>query len=169
MRAPTSTPTWVPVFLLIISLIAVYDMSYIHLHPATAESGRLGKYFRGHHAYAKVDTLFQAPEQSPFLKAVIGPLSAVEIVLNVLVAVLWARSSPATAPVALIGNTYIIAKTVLYMAYDYPSLDLSDLSRAVLLYFTPNLQWVILPTVACVQISNQVSSSLQHALEAKRL
>mmetsp|Transcript_34886 Transcript_34886/g.137861 ORF Transcript_34886/g.137861 Transcript_34886/m.137861 type:complete len:173 (-) Transcript_34886:319-837(-) len=150
----TFVPLWLPIFLVVVSLIALYDFSYIFLFPASGPDGEYGKYFPSHHDYADVDPIYAAPHLNRMVQIVIGPMGIIEIALNFTVATLFVIGSPATLAVALVANVYIIAKTCFYIVYDYPEVVTTDLRKLLLLYIIPMLVWIIFPSIAIFQLGH---------------
>mmetsp|Transcript_21832 Transcript_21832/g.31661 ORF Transcript_21832/g.31661 Transcript_21832/m.31661 type:complete len:173 (-) Transcript_21832:269-787(-) len=164
----TFVPLWLPIFLVVVSFIALYDFSYIFLFPASGPEGEYGKYFPSHHEYADVDPIYAAPHLNRMVQIVIGPMGIIEIALNFSAATLFVIGSPATLAVALVANVYIIAKTCFYIVYDYPEVVTADFAKLLQLYIMPMLVWIIFPAIAVFQLGRAVTGLISRDVLKKQ-
>lgn len=154
-------PKALNVWLLLSSLIVIYDATYVLLRPASMVGGDLFRYFSAYDLYIKYDTLYGNLSDS--FVVIQSWLNLIEVTL-ILVALILSLSSCTikkliSALVILMSSAFVFWKTVIYILYshDFTTDAVKALAPDALLYFIiPSSLWIIFPFATIVTIIKNI-------------
>lgn len=156
-------PKWLNVWLVVSSLVVIYDASYVLLRPATMEGGELFRYFSGYALYIKYDTLYGNLTDS--FVVIQSWLNLVEVSLILAAVLLSLSACPikklVSALVVLASSAFVFWKTVIYVLYshDFTTEAVKNLTPDALLCFViPSSLWIIFPLLAVLTVIKNVAA-----------
>jgi hypothetical protein len=168
-------PKWLNVWLVVSSLVVLYDASYVLLRPASMVGGHLFRFFSAYDLYIKYDTLYGHLTDS--FVVIQSWLNLVEVSLILAAVGLSLSSCPikklVSALVILTSSAFVFWKTVIYVLYshDFTTDAVKNLTPDALLVFViPSSLWIIFPLLAIFTVIKNVTAyvkTLSNASKAK--
>lgn len=166
---PTSQlfPKWVSTWLVISSIICVWDASFVLLRPASFDMVLWAPYAD----YIQVDKLYGNVEDSFVWSQSI--LNLLEVALNLYtLSLVRTRQFRAASVMAVVVSTMTSSKTVLYHVMEYAcgfcNSAHNDAATLVLLYFLPNGVWIWVPAFVVFHLGGKLSSDSLHTKRKKK-
>lgn len=152
-------------WLVLSSLVVIYDASYVLLRPRSMLNGDLFSLFSPYDLYIKYDTLYGNLKDS--FVVIQSYLNLVEVTL-LLVSVALAASSCwkkqfIGAFIAIVGSSFVLWKTIIYVLYveDFAS-ELVGLNlQCFLVLILPTSFWLICPLLTIVYTGRNIMSRLE--------
>lgn len=166
-------PKWLTIWLVLSSLIVIFDASYVLLRPATMRGGDLFPYFSPYALYIQFDTLYGNLTDS--FVVIQSWLNLVEVSL-ILFAVALSLSSCiikklVSALIVLTASAFVFWKTVIYIWYshDFTSEAVKSFSLdAIFVFVIPSSLWIIFPFLAIVTVTKNVAAYVKGVSKTKK-
>lgn len=152
-------PKWITLWLVVSSIIVLFDASYVLLRPATMRGGPLFSFYSPYDLYIKFDTLYGNLSDS--FVVIQSWLNLIEISM-ILFGVYLSRSSDKrikAAIVMIVASAFVFWKTVIYVLYshDHTTADVKQLTtQAILVFVIPTLFWLICPILTIIALSKKL-------------
>jgi len=178
MPTTYNPPKAITIWLLLSSLVVIYDATYILLRPYTFSPNALSRFWQGHNFYATVDHVYGASalaEKDGFPPAQ-SLMNLVESALNFIYLAKYFSTSGETGRggmlvVGFMGVVMTLAKTVLYMLVEVCSggrhVAHNDLKTFVLFYILPNSFWIVFPGWCTYWFSKEIVKGIESGGEGK--
>lgn len=153
------------IWLVISSLVVIYDASYVLLRPRSMLNGDLFSVFSAYDLYIKYDTLYGNLKDS--FVVIQSYLNLVEVTM-LLISVVLASSSCwkkqfIGAFIAVVGSSFVLWKTIIYVLYveDFAS-ELVGLNlQCFLVLILPTSFWLIFPLLTILYTGKNIMNQLQ--------
>ncbi|KAH8153293.1 uncharacterized protein LAJ45_02880 [Morchella importuna] len=162
-----SPPKIIPTWILISTLLVLWDCGYIFLRPRSMPGGDLHKFWKHYGLYGTVDHVYGFPafESNDGFPGAQSFMNLIESALNFTYLALWARGNSTAVLVGLVSATMTLSKTILYLCVEYFSgwrhIGHNDFATLVLLYITPNGFWVLLPSYCIWWFAGEIHDRLK--------
>ncbi|PUU77907.1 hypothetical protein B9Z19DRAFT_1085312 [Tuber borchii] len=168
MPTTYNPPKAITIWLLLSSLVVIYDATYILLRPYTFSPNILSRFWQGHNFYATVDHVYGASALAE--KDGFPPRRSA---LNfIYLAKYFSTSGEAgrggMLVVGFMGVVMTLAKTVLYMLVEVCSGGgINDLKTFVLFYILPNSFWIVFPGWCTYWFAKEIVKGIESGGEGK--
>ncbi|KAK0522436.1 hypothetical protein OC835_006570 [Tilletia horrida] len=170
--------TWITVWLIVSSLLVMWDCGYMLLRPHSMKGGKLFPLWAPYELYGTIDKIYgldawNAKEGFPTAQS---QMNIPETILNYtyLWIVLFSTSPAARAVAPIIGFTATVmtaSKTILYMlveiACGYCKTGHNNLYDLVVLFLIPNTPWIFVPTTIAITLGLEMAGNLKVAAGLK--
>ena len=117
-------PSWYKLWLVVSSILVVWDCLYIFYRPDTMKGGKYFQYFFPYETYLQIDPLYGNLSDS--FVVLQSQCNVVEIILVVLSMLVYAgksiRAKSAGSLLCLVASCFTFWKTVIYVMYGYKGL-----------------------------------------------
>ena len=166
-------PKWLNIWLVLSSLIVIFDASYVLLRPASMRGGHLFPYFSPYELYIQFDTLYGNLTDS--FVVIQSWLNLVEVSL-ILLAVALSLSSCiikklVSALIVLTASAFVFWKTVIYILYshDFTTDAVKNFTlEAVFVFVIPSSLWIIFPFFAVLTVTKNVVAYVRDVTKIKK-
>lgn len=160
LPAPSIIPTAVWYWLVLSSLIVLWDASFVLNRPRSMKGGDLNWAFGPYNLYVTIDKMYGDMKSVFVVVQSWGNL--VEVALNLVAAYVSAhagasaRKSLLAALIALVSLAFTFWKTAIYFAYGRADAAHNDWQTYTLLYALPNGMWLLAPLLSIFAVGGNV-------------
>ena len=153
---------WVVAWLIITSLVALWDTAFVLLRPESMTGGKYHALFSPYDLYTSVDKAY-GDLHNPWIKTQ-SVANVAEIFLNFVVLVLHFSGSPKAIPLCTVVLSFTFWKTLLYFGMEaceeFSNIKHNPIETLILLYIIPNGIWIIAPFFSLIWCFNRSSEAL---------
>lgn len=156
------------VWLVLSSIIVIFDALYILNRPHTLPGGKYGHIYGPYEIYTRYDALY-GPAVKDYFADIIAWLNLAEVAVTFLGLLLY-FCSPKLKMVgsllAILASAFVLWKTVLYIWYDWQYM--SEAARefhpdGIAFYWLPNSFWIVCPLWSILSIGRQIGKAVLKA------
>jgi hypothetical protein len=158
-------PGFYKLWLVISSILVIWDTVYVLYRPATMKGGTL--FFYPYDIYITIDTLYG--NMIDTFVVIQSKCNIVEVILFVISLIVSSvnnnRAKLAGALLCIVASCFTFWKTVIYVMYGYPTMVFRPGNELVTfgVFILPTSLWLILPLLGIYTIGNRIINRLsQH-------
>jgi hypothetical protein len=165
-------PSWYKLWLVVSSILVVWDCLYIFYRPDTMKGGKYFQYFFPYETYIQIDTLYGNLTDS--FVVLQSQCNVVEIILVVLSMLVYAgksiRAKSAGSLLCLVASCFTFWKTVIYVMYGYKGLVFAKGNELIVLgaFIIPTACWLVFPVLGIFAIGDRLINQIDKLKSAKQ-